>query len=410
MDAFEKAIQDLQHRRDRIVEGKINCIPLEFPRLSESYYGLEEVGYNIYTANQKVGKSKLVDEMCVYHPFFYSLEHPDQLKVKILYFSMEMSKQRKYYEFLSHLLYKLDKIRISPKDLQSTKSDKPCPQEIINKFQTEKYRYYTDRFKETVEYVTNIKNPTGIYKYCKDFAKSRGHWVTKAGKVKNALGEIEDGQVNDYFIKDNPEEYWIVVLDNFTNLTLESGMNKLQNIEKMSKYCIELRDDYLFNMNVVQHQAQDQENSAYRNENQLEPTAQGLGDCKMSVRDVECLWGLFNPAKFNLSVYPVGAKIGSTGYDIRRLGQYCRFLKLLEGRDGGGGDYIGLFFDGATSTWYELPRPNDTQALEQVYQYVASLNMQNKPTLMTILRSKNYKKLKKKKHVQNSRTSQKWLR
>ena len=54
MDAFEKALADLQLRRNRIIEGKINCIPLEFPRLGESYYGLEQVGYNIYTANQKV--------------------------------------------------------------------------------------------------------------------------------------------------------------------------------------------------------------------------------------------------------------------------------------------------------------------------------------------------------------------
>lgn len=342
------------------------------------------------------GKSKLVDEMCVYHPFFYALEHPDQLTVKILYFSMEMSKQRKYYEFISHLLNRLDKIRISPKDLQSTKVERPCPQEILDLIRTERYQEYIRKFNDTVEYVTTIKNPTGIYKYCKDFAKSRGHWVTKPGKKKDEFGNIIDAQVNDYFVKDNPEEYWIVVLDNFTNLSLESGFNKLQNIEKMSKYCIELRDDYLFNMNVVQHQAQDQENSAYRAENQLEPTSQGLGDCKMSVRDVDCLWGLFNPAKFNLPVYPVGAKIGSTGYDIKRLGNYCRFLKLLEGRDGGGGDYIGLFFDGATSTWAELPRPNDVQSLERVYSYIASLNRQNRPVINTVLKSNKFKKLKRK--------------
>ena len=58
--------------------------------------------------------------MLVYEPFFYAIEHPDQLRLKILYFTLEMGKEEKFYEFLCHLLYRLDKIRISPTDLKST--------------------------------------------------------------------------------------------------------------------------------------------------------------------------------------------------------------------------------------------------------------------------------------------------
>lgn len=386
MEAQDSFIEELYTKRENILSGNINCIPLEFERLSEYYYGLEEVGYNIYTASQKVGKSKLVDEMCVYHPFFYSLEHPEQLSVKVLYFSLEMSKKRKLYEFLSHLLYKLDDIRISPKDLQSTRT--ACPKEILDLLQTEKYQFYINKFKETVEYVTTIKNPTGIYKYCKEFAKNRGHWVTKKGKVKNSLGEIVDGEVNDYFVKDVPHQYWIVVIDNFTNLTLESGNNKLTNIEKMSKYCIELRDDYLFNMNVVQHQSQAQEGIENRKLNQIEPSSDGLGDCKMTTRDIECLWGLFNPFKYGIKKYPE-----VDGYDITILKDHVRFLKLLEGRDGGMGVSIGLFFDGATSTWKELP-PANSPLMKEVYEYVASLDNKKGKSTLFLLFSKIKNKLK----------------
>ena len=77
--------------------------------------------------------------MLVYEPFFYAIEHPDQLRLKILYFTLEMGKEEKFYEFLCHLLFRLDRIRISPTDLKSTSADRPVPQEILNVLASEWY-------------------------------------------------------------------------------------------------------------------------------------------------------------------------------------------------------------------------------------------------------------------------------
>ena len=77
------------------------------------------------------GKSKLCDYMFIYEPLFFILEHPE-IRMKVLYFTLEMSPEEKYNEFLSHLLYRLDNIRVSPTDLKSTDQDHPIDEHILD--------------------------------------------------------------------------------------------------------------------------------------------------------------------------------------------------------------------------------------------------------------------------------------
>lgn len=116
MGKLKNDIQRLRNRRQRVLDGKYNCIPFPFPRFRKLFPGIEQEKFIIVTASQKIGKSKFTDYMLVYEPLFFSMEHPE-LKVKILYFTLEMSPSAKRDEFYCHLLYRLDGIRISPTDL-----------------------------------------------------------------------------------------------------------------------------------------------------------------------------------------------------------------------------------------------------------------------------------------------------
>lgn len=49
-------------------------------------------------------------------------------------------------------------------------------------------------------------------------------------------------------------------------------------------------------------------------------------------------------------------------------------MEVCVGRDGTQGGIIALFFDGATSSFYELPLPNNTVELEKIYRYVEELD------------------------------------
>lgn len=365
-DIFDRSLDKLKDRRKRILDGGINCIPLTYNRLRVWLPGIEKRRYTVVTANQKVGKSKFVDYTYVYEPFFYSLDHPEQVRIKILYFTLEMGKEEKFYEFLCHLLYRLDNVRITPTDLKSTNADRPCPQEILDMLETEKYQYYINKFKETVIYVDSVRNPTGIYKYCRTFALERGKFHYKKGFKKDDFGKSVEDDVIDYFEPDDKDLYMMVVLDNYSNLNLESGMNKMQNIEKASKYAIELRDTFDYNFIAIQHQAQAQEGIENQKLDKLYPTSDGLADCKTTTRDVNLVLGLYSPYKYGIKEHEK--------YDITKFKNNIRFLYVIEDRDNGAaGQICPLFFDGAVSAFSELPLPTQIPEIGRILSYIENI-------------------------------------
>lgn len=369
IDSFTKIIQELKERRDRIISGKYNCIPLPFKRFKSLFPGTEKRKYIIITANQKVGKSKLADYLYIYEPLFFMMEH-EELRVKVLYFTLEMSAEDKKLEFMSYLLYKLDNIHISPTDLKSVNSDNPVDPHIFELLNSDKYQPYLEKFTKMVTYIDDVRNPTGINKACREYGLQHGTLNKKTIQVMNPMtNKKENKEVVDTdnpYTPNDPELYKVVILDNASNLTLESGMNKMQTIDKMSKYAITLRNQLQYIFVLIQHQAQAQEGIENIKMGRMFPTSDGLADCKTTSRDCNMMLGIYSPFKFNLDKYE--------GYDITKLRNYSRFLIMCEDRDyGAGGCICPLFFDGASSYFYELPLPNDKAGIEKVYNYISYL-------------------------------------
>ena len=96
----------------------------------------------------------------VYEPIFFAMEHPE-FHFHVIYFTLEMSPQAKYYEFLSHLLYRLDNLNVSPVDLRSVDNAHPISQEVLDLLQSETYQKYIRFYEEHVEYFSESSNPTG---------------------------------------------------------------------------------------------------------------------------------------------------------------------------------------------------------------------------------------------------------
>lgn len=365
MSRFDEVQAENLARRERVVEGKYNCLPFPFPRFQKLYPGFEQSKYICITASQKVGKSKLADYLFIYEPLFNMLDNGGP-KIKVLYFSLEMAAKEKYNEFLCHLLFRLDGIRIDTRRLRSV--DKPCDPHIFELLASERYQKYIKAFEETVIFNDTDKNPTGINRKCRDYALEHGHMNYITYQAPNEItGEIEDKKGVDPikpYTQDNEDEFRIIILDNAANLVTEKGCkDQREAIEKMSKYCITLRKQLNYIVILIQHQAQAQEGIENIKLDQVKPSASGLGDAKTTVRDLNCLIGLYSPFKFNKKEY--------MNYDITQLQGYCRFLEVLEDRDyGANGHICPLFFDGATSTFKELPKSNDVIKLQQYYDLI----------------------------------------
>ena len=216
-----------------------------------------------------------------------------------------------------------------------------------------------------------------INKKCRDYALEHGHFNYITYEAANELtGEMETRKGVDPikpYTQDDEDEYRIIILDNAANLSVEKGCkDQREAIEKMSKYNITLRKQLNYIVVFIQHQAQSQEGIENIKLDRMRPTTDGLGDCKTTSRDANCVMGLYSPFKFD--------KKEHLNYDITKLQGYCRFLEVLEDRDyGANGHVCPLFFDGATSTFKELPKSTDTERLNRYYRLIQKWESEDIP-------------------------------
>ena len=219
-------------------------------------------------------------------------------------------------------------------------------------------------------FIETERNPTGINKYCRAYAEEHGHYNYVTVKGKNSVtGEPEDIRILDPdepWTADDPEEIKIAILDNASNLQTEQGLNKMQTIEKMSKYFITLRNQMNWVTVLIQHQAQAQEGIENFKLNKIKPSSDGLADCKTTTRDANMVIGLYSPFKYEIENYE--------HYDIRKFRNYIRFMEIVEDRDyGASGNICPLFFNGASSAFFELPRYDESTKLNEIYAYINEL-------------------------------------
>ena len=109
----------------------------------------------------------------------------------------------------------------------------------------------------------------------------------------------------------------------------------------------------------IQQQAADKEKLQFTNtgssiSQKLEPSLDGLGDNKLTARDALVVIGLFAPERYQIPTH--------LGYDVNKLKDNYRSLIILKNRIGKPNLKLGLFFDGKTNHFEELPSSvNDAQ-------------------------------------------------
>ena len=63
----ERVIAGLEERRERILNGDINCIPLPFKRFQSELPGIEQETYYLISGGTKSAKTRLVNYIFVYN-------------------------------------------------------------------------------------------------------------------------------------------------------------------------------------------------------------------------------------------------------------------------------------------------------------------------------------------------------
>lgn len=364
-------VNNLEKRRERLLNGQLNRIPPPFTRFGEDFIGIEQSCYYTITSFTKGGKSQFTSYTFIYKPLLFCYESKADIELKILYFPLEETPERIMQRFISWLLYDYSngKIRISPKDLRSTVT--PVSQEILDIIKSPEIQDIITYFEDHIIFPDEPCNPTGIYKYCVRYAEEHGTIYTKVGKYKDEFGNLQERQVFDRYEQDNPNEYRLIIVDTINLIDTERGLTLKQSMDKLSEYCAKyLRNRYHYSPVIIQQQAFEQEGNEAFKIGRVRPSVAGLGDSKYTSRDSNVVMGLFSPFRFSLREYE--------GYNIAKFKDNIRFLEMIVNRDGEMGGLCPLFFDGAVCQFSELPKPDDREGLERVYAYLDTLRNSKK--------------------------------
>lgn len=395
MSTVESTFDLINRNRKRMLSGKLNGYPFPIESFQTEIPVIEQGFYCVVTGQTKASKSKFTNYVFVYAPLMFAYQHPEIMRVKILYWNLEQTPEEITLQFISNLLYTLShhKYRISPIQLKSVDKYNLLPQEILDLLQTEEYKNILKFYDEHVEFCDE-RNNVGINIHIRSYARDHGKFdeMIENQFTDEVTGETKTIKEYKHYSPDDPDEYVIPIIDHVSLIepTRTDDNNIMKAIARLSKDMVWIKRKLKYIPVVVQQQSATETGGIEaRKTGNIRPTKAGLSDCKNPGNDCSILFGLTNPGYFDYKSY--------LGYDITKLSDYIRIMEVVLNRDGRSNGICPLYFDGATNYFAALPPPNDKLRLETIYDRIMSnttieRNRRNRATMLMTLSKKKSKK------------------
>ena len=346
----DRVIQDLNERRERVLSGKINSIPSPFKRFRCAFPGIEQGKYYLITGGTKSAKTQFSSFLFVYNSLLYAYKNPDKARVKIFYYNLEESKEDIMLRFMCYILYTQSgfDIKISPTQLKSVSINAVADKSVLNLLESDEYKDILAFFEEHIIFGDSA-NPTGIFLEVKKYLDEHGTVHKKKAMIKDEFGRPLEIEKFDYYESDDPDEYRILFIDHISLISTEKDYTLKKSMDKLSEYCVQLRNRYKITPVIIQQQSFDSESLGAFQAKRTKPTLATMSDSRYLSRDSNIALGIFSPFRMELTEY--------ASYDISVLKDHARFVEILIDRSGSPGSVLPLYFDGAVNYFAELPNP-----------------------------------------------------
>ena len=373
----ESRVNDLRKIKEDKDSGKLFCIPFQnYPKLSQSVPGIVPGMITMITAGSGVGKTQVAKALAVREPLEYAVKN--NMKLKIFYFALEESKQEFVDTMICNYVSQKSGLQIDILALQGYR-EKSIDSKIMLIIET-----YVDEMEEllqSVEVIDSVYNPTGIYKYLRNYADKNGtHHYDEKIFIKNKIDEdgkkytVEE-KVRPYshYVPNDPNQMTIVVVDHMSLLTPEKNKdtgNTMTQHQTMAHWSTNYALKQITKhwnwavVNVIQQeQSGEREQFTMKGDSiqkKTEPSLAGFANNKEIQRDAKVILGVYAPDRYGFEEYH--------GYDIRRMRDTFRAIKVLKNRFGPPNKYHHMLFDGATNRFKELPKASESHLMTPYYQ------------------------------------------
>jgi hypothetical protein len=318
-----------------------NGIPMGFDRLNR-YVGIRKSMYFLVGGLTGSGKTSFIDDAFVLNPFdwYRSVQNKQDIKLKIIYRSMERSRTYKFAKWISRRIF-LDYGMIIPVSKLLGWTDKMTKDEH-DLFLT--YRDYMGELNECITIIDGPENPVGIAK------------ELKAHALENGTIEKLD-EFNKIYVPNHENEVTIVVIDHIGLLkTTKDQPTKKEAIDKMSDELRYARDFYGYTPVVVSQFNRSISNPMRIKNGDVEPQLEDFAESSSTQNDADIVMALFDPLRYKVA--------DPSGYNLDKLrdeygAKYFRSLRLIKNSYGEDDIRIGLGFLGQIGMFKELPRRKD---------------------------------------------------
>lgn len=364
MSLVQRVLDNLKERREKVLEGGINCIPSPFTTFTGDFPGIEQGKFYLVSGSSKSGKSQLTNYLFMYTPIFYAYEHPDKLRVRIFYFPLEETPEKITMRFMCHLLYVMSgkQIRVDTLQLNSTDRNHILDSTVLDILNSIEYRSILNFYEEHVHFITE-GNPTGAWRTINRYAEEAGTIHKKLVTIENKeTGVKQEREVFDYYKPKDPNEYVIIIWDHASLTSGERGISLKERIDKLCEYFMIFRNRFNYTPVLIQQQNMETIDLNAFKAKKIAPTLAGLSDSKDPGKACSMMLGITNPYAFELPEYK--------GWDITKLQGYARFLEVVLHREGESNGLLALYFDGATNYFEPLPHYTNTAALNRIYKLI----------------------------------------
>lgn len=373
----ESRVEDLRRIKEEKDAGKLFCIPFQnYPKLAQSVPGIVPGMITMITAGSGVGKTQVAKALAVREPLEYAVKN--NMKLKIFYFALEESKQEFVDTMICNYVSQKSGIQIDILALQGYR-EKSIDAKIMLIIET--YVEEMEELLSSVEVIDSVYNPTGIYKYLRNYADKNGtHHYEERVFIKNKIDEngkkytVEE-KVRPYshYVPNDPTQMTIVVVDHMSLLTPEKNKdtgNTMTQHQTMAHWSTNYALKQITKhwnwavVNVIQQeQSGEREQFTMKGDSiqkKTEPSLAGFANNKEIQRDAKVILGVYAPDRYGFEEYH--------GYDIRRMRDTFRAIKVLKNRFGPPNKYHHMLFDGATNRFKELPKSSESHLLTPYYQ------------------------------------------
>ena len=353
MNIVKSIVNTIKDNRSKRLVNIPLTINWPIEKLNKVLVGIQKGRYYLVTGGPKSGKTQIADFLFFYNCIKWYFLHKNKENYplpKIIYFTFELSIKDKILSIISHMLYKDTGLIRSPEQLLSLFTDYIVEEDVIRKI--ESYEPILETLNEFITFIDNIKKPSQILKYIENEMLRKGTFK------------------NDFYVPNNQNEITLIVIDHIALIEIENGIERV-GINELSHGLIQLRNKYGISPVVIQQQALESEKQQFTNKgdiiiSKLKPTSSNLGDSKTTSRDIDVMFGIFSPDKFDIEQYE--------GYNIGILRGAYKEISVMLNRRGRSNILVDTFFLGAVGHCEALPPPT-SQEISKYYNKAKSLEI-----------------------------------